>query len=118
VPFITAALLSLVEQAGSSVAILCEGLQREELLRSRLTRFEVVRQLKTLGDSMAQMDSDLHGAMPELDWPLWQAMRLRLDGLPGEELDEALWFACESLVPATLLWLRVYRQSQPTLFRG
>jgi hypothetical protein len=32
-------------------------------------------------------------------------------------LDEALWFACEAMVPATLLWLRVYRQNQPELFR-
>jgi len=28
-----------------------------------------------------------------------------------------LWFACESLVPATLLWLRFYQHSQPALFR-
>jgi len=34
----------------------------------------------------------------------------------GEVLDEALWFACEAMVPATLLWLRVYRQNQPEFF--
>lgn len=44
-------------------------------------------------------------------------MRVQLAGPPGETLDEALWFASQSLVPATLLWLRVYRQSQPDLFR-
>lgn len=59
---INSALLSLIEQAGTSVAILTEG-------------------------------------------------------PAGNALDEALWFACESLVPATLLWLRVYQQSQPELFR-
>ena len=59
---IQSALLSLIEQAGTSVAILVEGLARDTL-------------------------------------------------------DETLWFACEALVPATLLWLRVYQQSQPELFR-
>jgi hypothetical protein len=37
-------------------------------------------------------------------------------GLPGESQAEALWFAIASLVPATLLWLRVYKQAQPGLF--
>lgn len=40
-----------------------------------------------------------------------------LHGAPGPQLDEALWFATTSLVPALLLWLRVYRQGQPELFR-
>jgi hypothetical protein len=44
-------------------------------------------------------------------------MGARFAAPPGVALDEALWFAVQALVPATLLWLRVYQQSQPELFR-
>jgi hypothetical protein len=77
----------------------------------------VLRQLKTLAASMAQLGAPVRLAMPELDWSGWESMRARFDAPSGEALDDALWFACESLVPATLLWLRVYQQSQPALFR-
>lgn len=116
-PILTTALLSLIEQAGTAIAILAEGLERGELLRSRLTRAEVLRQLTTLADSAGQVDAAARREMPELDWCGWEAMRPRFAGSPGEALDDALWFACEALVPATLLWLRVYQQDQPALFR-
>lgn len=111
------ALLGLMEQAGMDVATLIEGLDRAELLRSRLTRAEVLRQLKQMADSAAQVEPAMRAAMPELDWSGWDAMRSRFDAPTGEALDETLWFACTSLMPATLLWLRVYQQSQPELFR-
>ncbi len=114
---ITCALLGIIEQAGTAIATLVEGLERDELLRSRLTRTEVLRQLKTLANSVGQFDPAARSEMPELDWTGWDAMRPRFSAPAGESLDEALWFACESLVPATLLWLRVYQQSQPVLFR-
>lgn len=114
---IDSALLGMIEKAGTSIAILIDGLEKNELLRSRLTRREVLRQLKTLADNVAQLGEPARDAMPELDWSCWDNMRSRFDARPGEALDEALWFACESLVPATLLWLRVYQQSQPELFR-
>jgi uncharacterized protein with HEPN domain len=114
---INSALLKLIEQAGTAVATLIEGLEQEELLRSRLTRAEVLRQLKILADSAAQVPPGARADMPELDWSGWDAMRTRFAAPAGEALDEALWFACEALVPATLLWLRVYQQSQPELFR-
>ena len=116
-PIINSALLGLIEQAGTAVATLIEGLERDELLRSRLTRAAVLRQLKTLADSTGQVPAAARSEMPELDWSGWDAMRPRFDGPAGESLDEALWFACEALVPATLLWLRVYQQSQPSTFR-
>lgn len=109
--------LGLIEQAGTAVAILVEGLERDELLRSRLTRQEVLRQLNTLTHSVAQVAPAERTHMPELDWGTWDAMQRRLAQPASAALDEALWFACESLVPATLLWLRVYQQSQPELFR-
>lgn len=116
-PFETGALLGIVEQAGYGVATLIEGLEREELLRSRLTRAEVQRLLRQMADSLAALGPPARHAMPELDWDGWQALAPQLARRSGEALDEALWFACESLVPATLLWLRVYRQGQPGLFR-
>jgi hypothetical protein len=114
---ITTALLKLIEESGTAIATLIEGLEREELLRSRLTRAEVLRQLKTLAGSAAQVPPDARTEMPELDWAGWDAMQARFDGPPGEALDDAMWFSCEALVPATLLWLRVYQQNQPELFR-
>jgi hypothetical protein len=116
-PILNSALLSLIEQAAVGIATLIEGLGQDEVLRSRLTRAEVLRQLKTLADSVGQVEPAARSEMPELDWSGWDAMRPRFSGPAGAALDEALWFACESLVPATLLWLRVYQQSQPTLFR-
>lgn len=47
--------LGQIEEAGTAVAILAEGLERDELLRSRLTRAEVLRPLKTLADSVVQV---------------------------------------------------------------
>ena len=114
---INSALLSLMEQAGISIATLIEGLEQSELLRSRLTRAEVLRQLRTLADSAGQVAPAARADMPELDWAGWDAMLPRFSAPAGEALDDALWFACASLVPATLLWLRVYQQSQPELFR-
>jgi len=111
------ALLGLMEQAATAVATLVEDLSREELLRSRLTRREVLRQLVALADSARQVDATIRSALPELDWSGWDTMRARFDLPAGDALDEALWFACESLVPATVLWLRFYQHSQPSLFR-
>jgi uncharacterized protein with HEPN domain len=111
------ALLGLIEQAGTSIAILTEGLERPELLRSRLTRSEVLRQLSLLAASAADVEPAMRAQMPELDWAGWDRMGSRFSSKAREALDEALWFSVSSLVPATLLWLRVYQQSQPALFR-
>jgi hypothetical protein len=101
----------------ASIIPLSEGVGQDELLRSRLTRQEVLRQLKIIATSASQLSPEAQASMPELDWDGWRSMVARFDKPAGAALDEALWFACESLVPATLLWLRVYQQSQPELFR-
>jgi len=113
----TSALLAIIEQAGMAVATLIESLEQGELLRSRLTRAEVLGQLRVLAAGAADVAPDVRAAMPEIDWSGWEAMARQLARPPGEALDDALWFACESLVPATLLWLRVHRQSQAALFQ-
>lgn len=112
----TSALLALIEQAGMAVVTLAEGLEEAELRRSRLTRAELLRQLRVLAASAMAVPAAARADMPELDWDGWRALSLRLQADHGEDVDEALWFAVSSLVPATLLWLRVYRRSQPGLF--
>ena len=77
------ALLGLMEQSGMAVATLVEGLEQEELLRSRLTRAEVLRQLQRLAASAAQVEPSLRADMPELDWSGWEALRARFAAPAG-----------------------------------
>jgi hypothetical protein len=113
----TSARLAIIEQSGTAVMILTEGVERDELLHSRGTRAEVQRQLRILTDSAAGIAPEVCAALPEIDWSGWQAIGVQLGLPPGLVFDDALWFACEALVPATLLWLRVHRRSQPALFK-
>lgn len=111
----SAATLANIEEAGGAILVLCDGLEKDEFLRSRLTRSEVTRLLNLLADSLNQLPDGLHGAMPELGWDNWRAVSHQLPK-GGAEGDEAVWFAVLSLVPATLMWLRTYRHNQPELF--
>ncbi|MBO9643084.1 MAG: hypothetical protein J7603_08170 [Pseudacidovorax sp.] len=113
----TGALLGIVEQAGTGIATLIEGLTREELLRSRLTRQEVQRLLARMAAALGTLAPGVRARMPEMDWDGWQSLAQRLALPPGPDLDDALAFGCEAVLPATLLWLRVYRQGQPELFQ-
>lgn len=112
----TSALLNLIEQTGLDVATLAEGLDEADLRRSRLTRAELLRQLRLMANSAMAVPPSAHEAMPELDWEGWRLLALRLQADAGADVDGAIWFAIQSVVPATLLWLRVYRQNQPQLF--
>jgi uncharacterized protein with HEPN domain len=112
---ITAPMLNLIQESGESVLVLTDGLEESEFLRSRLTREETGRQLVTLADTLEHLPQAVQAAMPEIDWDGWRATRTLL-GEPGRICDEAMWFAARSMVPATLSWLRVYRQSHPDLF--
>lgn len=113
---LSGALLSIVEDACTAVLTLAEGLEEAEFLGSRLTRREVARQLRTLTDTLANLPPGVCARLPELDWDGWRACAQQLAGPAGSAQDEALWFALRSLAPATLMWLRVHRQSQPALF--
>ncbi|WP_066257699.1 hypothetical protein [Hydrogenophaga flava] len=112
----SSALLNLIEQTGLDVATLAEGLDEADLRRSRLTRAELLRHLRVLARGAIGVPPSVREDMPELYWEGWRLLALRLQAETGEDLDEAIWFAIHSVVPATLLWLRVYRQSQPQLF--
>lgn len=112
----TSALLGLIEQSGLAVATLAEGLDEADLRRSRLTRAELLRHLRVLARSAIAVPPSAREDIPELEWEGWRLLSLRLQAESGGDLDEAIWFAIHSVVPATLLWLRVYRQSQPQRF--
>lgn len=114
---ITAPLLQLIKESGEAVLTLTEDLPQQELLRSRLTRVEVQRQLQCLLGVLDAAAPLLRERMPELDWAGWHAAGQAL-AAPGPAQDEALCFAVQSLVPATLSWLRVYKQEQPALFEA
>jgi hypothetical protein len=111
----TAPLFTLIQETGEGVLLLIEDLQEPEFLRSRLTRNEVLRLLKTMADTLAALPGPARAAMPEIDWEGWRGAALGLCG-EGAERDDAAWFAARSLVPATLSWLRLYRRSEPALF--
>jgi hypothetical protein len=112
---VTAPLLGLVQEAGESVLTLTEGLAQGELLGSRLTRAEVSRHLGALASAMKNMPDEVIRAMPEIDWGGWRGVEASLRS-EGPAREDALWFGVCSLVPATLSWLRVYRQSSPEMF--
>lgn len=112
----TSALLGLIEESGLGVVTLAEGLDEADLRRSRLTRAELLRQVRVMAHSVVAVPPSAREAMPELDWEGWRTLATRLQADTGETVEESLWFAVSSLVPATLLWLRVYRQSQPQMF--
>jgi uncharacterized protein with HEPN domain len=112
---ITAPMFSLIQNAGESVLTLTESVEEAEFLRSRLTREETRRQMLLLAETLLHLPEPIRKAMQEVDWPGWRATRLALEH-SGPAHDEALWFGVRSLVPATLSWLRVYRQERPDLF--
>lgn len=109
---IDTAMLQLIRDCGEGTLVLVEGLAEDELLRSRLTRAEVQRQLGVMAGTLASLSPEVQAAMPEIDWAAWRATGPAL-AQPGAAQDQALWFAVRSLVPATLLWLRVYGQPRP-----
>jgi hypothetical protein len=112
-----AALLQTIEEAGVGVLTLAEGLTDAELLGSRLTRMEVARQLRILTEAAMALPDTLRSGMPEVDWAGIGAAGSALAGPAGPELDDALVFAAKALTPATLMWLRVYRQQHPQWFQ-
>lgn len=112
---LSGALLAIIDKAGHDAAVLIDGLGEAEFLRSRVTRAEVRRRVRTIADTATNMPPALRTQLAQIDWDGWIAIgaRLRQDGALA---DETLWFAARSLVPATLMWLADYRRSHPALF--
>ncbi|HEY1393118.1 MAG TPA: hypothetical protein VFV25_07060 [Methylibium sp.] len=111
-------MLQVIGETGESVLTLTEAVEEAELMRSRLTRPEVLRQLRTLADTLEALPQSVREQMPEIDWAGWRAARRAFHEEHGTALNSVLWFAVKSLVPATLSWLRVYRKSHPQLFNS
>lgn len=112
---LNSALFGILEEAGTAVLILGEAVEREEFMRSRLARSEVQRQLLIMADAAGSMPAETRLLLPELEWDGWTSLRQELQQ-GRERAEDALWFALHSLVPATLMWLQVYRKNQPELF--
>lgn len=110
-----AAMLSIIEEAGINVLTMTEGLEENEFLSTRLTRLEVARQIATMAGVTQELSARIRSQLVELDWEGWDGTARRL-GQGGQAGEEALWFAVRSLVPATLMWLRLYRKNTPELF--
>jgi uncharacterized protein with HEPN domain len=106
---------STLEEAGTAILTLVDGIAEAQFRASRLTRAEVRRQLLLMCAAAADLERAARERMPELEWSAWNDTSLRLQ-TNGPEADAAMWFAIGSLVPATLTWLRVYRKEQPGLF--
>lgn len=112
---LSGALLGILEEAGTSVLILTEGVEPEEFFSSGLTQQEVLKQMRVMTETAANLPPELKHKIAEIDWAGWSVLNMQLTVAGGFERD-ALWFAVRSLVPATLMWLRVYRKDAPELF--
>lgn len=104
-------LLQVIEDAGTAVLTLTEGLTKQEFLASRLTRAETRRQLNRMSKSASLLASEIESDLLEIDWEGWRALNRRLNGTDKAE-DTLLWLAVCALTPNTIQWLRVYRHNQ------
>ena len=111
----TAAALGAVFEAGENVLTLVDGLQAAEFERSRMTRHEVRRQLLSIANALGILDEEARRRMPEIDWPAWAVIAAALRLQPAD-IDATAWFCASALLPATLMWLQVYRRAEPSLF--
>lgn len=112
---VSGAMLGILEEAGTAILIMTESFAYHELFASRITQHEVLRQLKVMADTAFNLPSEVKFKMLEIDWESWQALSIQFNK-SDESMQEAVWFAVRSLVPATLLWLKVFHKSSPELF--
>lgn len=109
------ALLANIVDAGTDALTLAEDMDEATFRRSRLARSEIGRLVGVIATNLADLPDAQRQQFVEIDWAAWAALaqQIRQD---GPERDEALWFATRALVPATLMWLRVYKEGAPGLF--
>jgi uncharacterized protein with HEPN domain len=112
---VSGAMLGILQEAGNSILIMTEGLEYDEFFSSRITQHEVLRQLQIMADTTFNLPYELKQKMLEIDWEAWSALSMQFTK-KDESMQEAVWFAVRSLVPATLLWLRVFHKSAPEIF--
>jgi uncharacterized protein with HEPN domain len=112
---VSGAMLGILQEAGNSIMILTEGLEYDEFFNSRITQQEVLRQLRVMTDTTFNLPFEIKQRMIEIDWEAWSALSVQFSKT-DESIKEAVWFAVRSLVPATLLWLRIFHKNAPELF--
>lgn len=112
---LTGPMLDILEQAGEDVLTLTEGIEPEKFFSSHLTQMEALRQIRIMAETVGNLPGELKSQIAEIDWAGWSVLATQLATTGGFERD-AVWFGVRSLIPATLLWLRVYRSNQPELF--
>lgn len=104
-----------IEEASTAVLTLAEGLEQTELLGSRLTKFEIRRQLLSAVDAHAALSPAARQALEELDFSGWESTGQRIrEG--GEAEINASWMAIQAMAPTTLGWIRFYKSKNPELF--
>lgn len=108
-------LLGILETAGEAILTLTDNVEPEEFFSSRITQDVVAAQLKTMTETVNNFPDELRLQMLEIDWSGWTVLKAQLLVVGALDRDAA-WFAIRSLVPATLMWLRVYRKNHPELF--
>lgn len=112
---LTAAQLGILDDSGAAILTLTEGLEEADFFATRLTREEAVRHLTAMTQTVANIPPEVRERMPEVNWEGWTMLGWDLKGQRRDDRG-SVWFGVRSLVPATLLWLRLYRQSRPELF--
>jgi len=112
---LSSAMLGIIEEAGQAVLIMTDGLEPEEFFDSRITKYEVLRQITVMARTAVNVPHEIKYKMVEIDWAGWSVLKTQLTMGDGFNRD-ALWFGVRSLVPATLMWLRVFRKNAPELF--
>ncbi|KAB2963818.1 hypothetical protein [Zoogloea sp.] len=112
---VISALLANIIDAGTDALTLAEDMDEATFRRSRLARSEIGRLIGVIATNLADLPDAQRQQFAEIDWAAWSALAPQLQQ-DGPERDEALWFATRALVPATLMWLRVYKEGAPGLF--
>lgn len=70
-----------------------------------------------MSDVVTNLPPQVHILPAEAERGGWQTVAQRIDPDAGGEAERgALWFAVCPPLPATLMWLRVYRKSLPEIF--
>ena len=103
--------IGIIENACTAVLTLSEGLEQTELLASRLTKYEIRRQLLSVCDAHATLSAQAREGMDELDFTGWARVAQRISEGAESEVD-ASWLAIRAMAPTTLGWIRFYRREK------
>jgi len=106
--------LALIERAATEILTLIGEMEEHDFFATRLTRAEAVKRLGRIAEAVEALPQTIHAALPEIDWKGWRELGQSLASAAAPQA--AVWHAVSDLTPATLQWLRVYRDEQPQLF--